>query len=121
MLGWGAPNLCQAMPGAPTPLKGANHESESADARRDKKRLLGGIPHGKLEWSYLIVHSAAIRNYTERRCAPLSTVLATTNVAEPSASWEVLGAPVPVGNGLYQFTDAGTTNHVRRFYQLRSP
>jgi hypothetical protein len=35
--------------------------------------------------------------------------------------WEVLGPPVPVGGGLYQFTDPAATNHAQRFYQLRSP
>jgi uncharacterized delta-60 repeat protein len=49
------------------------------------------------------------------------SVLANANVAAPVAEWEVLGAPVPVGGGLYQFTDPGATNHPRRFYQLRSP
>jgi uncharacterized delta-60 repeat protein len=49
------------------------------------------------------------------------SVLASTNVAAPLASWENLGPPVPVGNGLYQFTDPGVTNHPRRIYQLRSP
>ena len=49
------------------------------------------------------------------------TVLASTNVAAPIAQWESLGAPVPVGGGVYQFTDPAATNHTRRFYQLRSP
>jgi hypothetical protein len=49
------------------------------------------------------------------------SVLASTNVAAPLASWENLGAPVSVGDGIYQFTDSGATNYARRFYQLRSP
>jgi len=49
------------------------------------------------------------------------TVLATTNIASPTAEWEVLGALVPVGNGLQRFTDPHATNHPQRFYQLRSP
>ena len=49
------------------------------------------------------------------------SVLATTNAASTVANWENLGPPVSVGNGLYQFTDPGATNHAQRFYQLRSP
>jgi len=49
------------------------------------------------------------------------TVLAATNVASPTTNWEVLGAPVPAGNNVYQFTDPGATNHPQRFYQLRAP
>jgi hypothetical protein len=49
------------------------------------------------------------------------SVLASTNVAAPLASWENLGTPRSVVGGVYQFTDPGVTNHARRFYQLRSP
>jgi hypothetical protein len=49
------------------------------------------------------------------------TVLATSDVASPVANWEVLGAPVPMGGGVYQFSDPGATKLVQRFYQLRSP
>ena len=48
-------------------------------------------------------------------------ILATTNVALPVAQWEVLGAPLPVGGGLYQFTDPTASTHTRRFYQLHAP
>jgi hypothetical protein len=59
-------------------------------------------------------------SFTNRN-AVLFSVLASGDVAAPSASWENLGAPVSIGNGLYQFTDLGAANHPRRFYQLRSP
>jgi hypothetical protein len=49
------------------------------------------------------------------------TVLATTNLAAPAALWPTVGAPAPVGDGLYQFTDSDATNCPRRFYLLRSP
>jgi hypothetical protein len=49
------------------------------------------------------------------------TVLASSDVAWPSSQWQVLGSPLPVGGGLYQFTDPGATNLTRRFYQLRTP
>ena len=49
------------------------------------------------------------------------SVLAGSDVAAPIAEWEVLGSPVPVGGGIYQFTDPGAAKHERRFYQLRSP
>jgi hypothetical protein len=47
--------------------------------------------------------------------------LATTDVETPVENWEALGAPVPVGGGLYQFTDPAATSQPQRFYQLRSP
>lgn len=48
-------------------------------------------------------------------------MLAFTNIAAPRSQWESLGAPIPVGGGVYQFTDPAATNSARRFYQLRSP
>ena len=44
-------------------------------------------------------------------------VYASTNLI----NWELLGNPTQVAPNLFQFLDAGATNHVRRFYQLRSP
>ncbi len=49
------------------------------------------------------------------------TVLASTNLSLPIASWDVLGVATNVGGGNYQFTDPGVTNAALRFYQLRSP
>jgi len=49
------------------------------------------------------------------------TVLASTNVSLPSANWTVLGSPVPIGGGIYQFTDSDSTNHRARFYRLLLP
>jgi hypothetical protein len=49
------------------------------------------------------------------------TVLATTNPVTPAAGWEALGAPIPVGDGLYQFTDPAASNYPGRFYLLSSP
>jgi hypothetical protein len=37
----------------------------------------------------------------------------------PLAQWTVLGPPVSLGGGLYQFTDILATNHAQRFYLLR--
>jgi len=48
------------------------------------------------------------------------TVLGTTNVALPLAQWNALGPPVPLGGGLYRFTDLLATNHAQRFYLLRA-
>jgi hypothetical protein len=48
------------------------------------------------------------------------TVLATTNLALPLASWNVLGAPTEFSTGAYQYTDTATGNQ-RRFYRVRSP
>lgn len=39
----------------------------------------------------------------------------------PLAQWTVLGAPTSIGNNVYRFYDATSTNHPQRFYRLRSP
>jgi hypothetical protein len=51
------------------------------------------------------------------------TVLASTNLTLPLASWNVLGsvAEIPPGSGSYQFTDLQATNQPRGFYRIRSP
>jgi hypothetical protein len=49
------------------------------------------------------------------------TVVATTNVASPAPQWDVLGSPVDIGGGIYQFTDPNAANFPQRFYQLRWP
>jgi len=59
-------------------------------------------------------------SFTNTNAAAFS-VLASSDVGAPLATWEDLGAPEPVGNGLYQFSDPGAANHARRFYQLRTP
>ena len=69
-------------------------------------QVLGG---GQFQFSFTNTNAVAF------------SVLASTNAAAPLAQWESLRAPVPVGGGVYQFTDPGATNHARRFYQLRSP
>jgi hypothetical protein len=46
-------------------------------------------------------------------------VLGTTNVALPVTQWSVLGLPVSLGGGLYQFNDAGAVGQSQRFYLLR--
>jgi len=49
------------------------------------------------------------------------TVLASTNVALPLASWTVLGSAVENPSGHYQFTGPQATNNLQRLYGLRSP
>jgi len=49
------------------------------------------------------------------------TVLSTTNLTLPSASWNVEGAPTAVGSGQFQFTSTPTANDPKRFYQVRTP
>jgi hypothetical protein len=52
------------------------------------------------------------------------SVLATTNVALPLASWTLLGAATetPAGSGKYQYVDAGAvTNMSERHYVIRWP
>jgi len=48
-------------------------------------------------------------------------IIATTNVSLPSSDWTVLGPPIPLGDGFYQFTDFGAAILPQRFYLLRSP
>jgi Domain of unknown function (DUF5122) beta-propeller len=48
-------------------------------------------------------------------------VIATTNLSLPSSNWTVLGSPVLIAEGVYQFTDLGAAIHPQRFYQLRPP
>ena len=43
------------------------------------------------------------------------------DVGLPLSSWTLLGPPVPIGGGVYQFTDTDSVNHPRRFYELRAP
>jgi len=49
------------------------------------------------------------------------SVLASDNVAAPLGTWANLGAPAPLGGGLFQFTDPGVANSSRRFYRLSAP
>jgi uncharacterized delta-60 repeat protein len=46
-------------------------------------------------------------------------VLATTDVALPTANWTLLGTATNAGGGIYQFTDPDAANLPWRFYQLR--
>ncbi|HWY29701.1 MAG TPA: BACON domain-containing carbohydrate-binding protein, partial [Candidatus Acidoferrum sp.] len=48
------------------------------------------------------------------------TVLFSTNITTPPASWLVIGSALPVGQNLWQFTDFQATNRTR-FYRIRSP
>ena len=57
-------------------------------------------------------------SFTNRSSAVFE-VLGPTNMALPLAQWTVLGPPVSLGGGLYQFTDILATNHAQRFYLLR--
>jgi hypothetical protein len=67
------------------------------------------LGNGAFQFSFTNTHTTAF------------TVLATTNVALPMAQWDVLGQPMPVGDGIYQFTDPDAVNRTQRFYQLRTP
>jgi len=49
------------------------------------------------------------------------TVLFTTNVAAPAASWNPLGIAAEISAGQFQFNDALATNHPAGFYLIRSP
>jgi len=49
------------------------------------------------------------------------TVFSTTNLALPFSSWTMLGAPIVITSGQFQFTDAQAPNSPQRFYQVTSP
>jgi uncharacterized delta-60 repeat protein len=69
-------------------------------------RVLGG---GAVQFSFLNPNAAGL------------SVLASEDVAAPLPTWVNLGAPVPVGGGVYQFTDPGAVNLPRRFYRVGAP
>src|SRR6267142_1574138 len=46
------------------------------------------------------------------------TLLATTNLSVNN--WNVLGQPIQIGPGLFQFTDFQATNNPQRFYRVSS-
>jgi Galactose oxidase, central domain len=54
---------------------------------------------------------------------PSYSVLAGTNLAAPVNTWTNLGAAteMPVGSGLFQFTDHQAPDYPQRFYRVRSP
>lgn len=43
------------------------------------------------------------------------------NLALQFNNWTLLGAPVELAPGKFQFTDPQATNHPRRFYRVCSP
>jgi predicted outer membrane repeat protein len=49
------------------------------------------------------------------------SVLTTTNVALPLSNWTVLGTPIEISPGYFQYADLQATNQPRRFYGVRSP
>lgn len=49
------------------------------------------------------------------------TVVATTNLALPLASWTVLGAATEFSTGAYQYTDVQASTGQQRFYRVKSP
>ncbi len=60
--------------------------------------------------------------YTNRSILiPSYEVLASTNLALPVVDWTRLGTAIPLGNGLYRFTDIGAIGQPQRFYQLVGP
>jgi 5-methylcytosine-specific restriction endonuclease McrA len=50
-----------------------------------------------------------------------NTVLATTNIASPLATWAEVGVVEQISPGLYLFTEPQAANNPQRFYCIRSP
>jgi hypothetical protein len=46
-------------------------------------------------------------------------IRAATNLSLPIGQWDLLGLPISVGGGLYQFNDDLAPDHPQRFYLLR--
>jgi uncharacterized delta-60 repeat protein len=69
-------------------------------------------------FSVRVLSSGAVQfSFLNPNAAGLS-VLASENVAAPLATWANLGAPVPLGGEVYQFSDPGAANLPRRFYRV---
>jgi hypothetical protein len=49
------------------------------------------------------------------------TALASTALSLSPANWTILGNPVEIASGRFQFTDSGATNALQHFYRVRSP
>jgi hypothetical protein len=49
------------------------------------------------------------------------TILATTNCSLPLENWDVLGQPLQIAPGLFQFTDDQAANNPQRFYRVSAP
>jgi sugar lactone lactonase YvrE len=49
------------------------------------------------------------------------TVLSTTNLSVPLSNWTVVGAPVSISPGVFQFTSQPATGDAQRYYAVRSP
>ena len=47
-------------------------------------------------------------------------ILTSTNLALPLSSWTVLGTPVEISSGHFQYMDLRATNRSQSFYQIRS-
>jgi hypothetical protein len=49
------------------------------------------------------------------------TVLSTTNISLPLATWTVVGPATNISSDLFEFTSQPTTNDQQRYYTVRSP
>ncbi len=67
------------------------------------------LPSGSFQFAFTNVPGASF------------TVLTTTNLALPLASWTVLGAVTEVSAGQFQFSDPQATNNPQRYYRVKSP
>jgi hypothetical protein len=48
------------------------------------------------------------------------SVFASTNIAGSAEQWTQLGAPISIGNGVFQFTDGGAKTNQSIFYRLQN-
>lgn len=65
--------------------------------------------------------SGAFRFGFTNKSGAIFTALASTNVASSVSTWSILGNPVEIAPGQFQFTDAGATNLPQHYYRVRWP
>jgi hypothetical protein len=60
-------------------------------------------------------------NFRDNAPGATFTVLAATDLSLPFENWSIVGQPVQISPGLFQFTDPQVTNYSHRFYRVSSP
>jgi len=126
----------QTMPPLPgSPAIDACSSSDFTTDQRGFPRLIGAFPDigavegiyntngpGKLTGLTRLGNGAIQFTFTNYTDASF-TVLASTNLALPTSTWNILGHALesPIGSDQYPFTDPQATNITQRFYRVRMP
>ena len=59
--------------------------------------------------------------FTDDLTGSTFSILAATNFSLPIENWTVIGQPLQIAPGTFQFTDLQSTNYPQRFYRVTSP